>query len=49
MTGALRMDRSVRNVTGQTVLNVSALANGAYVLRVVTDTTRFTTRFEVQR
>ena len=49
MTGALRMDKSLRNVTGPAVLNVASLANGAYVLRAVTDTAQFTGRFVVQR
>lgn len=49
MTGALRMDKSLRNVTGPAVLNVASLANGAYVLRAIADTAQFTGRFVVQR
>jgi len=49
MTGALRMERSLRNVSGPTVLPVDQLAGGAYVLRAITDTAQFTGRFVVQR
>lgn len=49
MTGALRMERALRNVTGPAMLNVASLADGAYVLRAVTTAAQFTARFEVQR
>ncbi len=49
MTGALRMERAVRNPSGPASVNVSSLANGAYVLRAVTEETQFTGRFVVQR
>lgn len=49
MTGALRMERSARNVSGPVRLDVANLADGAYVLRAITDAAQFTGRFEVQR
>ena len=48
MTGASRLERSMPSTSGPLTLNVATLADGAYVLRAVTETAQFTGRFVVQ-
>lgn len=49
MTGALRLERSLRNVSGPVVLPLAGLADGVYVLHAITESARYNGRFEVQR
>ena len=49
MTGAMRSAHSLRRVGGIAQIPVYDLAEGAYVLRVITDGASVTERFVVQR
>ncbi len=49
MTGALRLSRNLRSGGGPMTMDVSSLAEGAYVLRAITDLGTVLGRFVVQR